>query len=90
MLSNHVQDGELVVPPGRDFAMSDNRDNSADSRYWGLVPSENVYGKPLWVYWSFDAPTDVLLDRFSPNSLVSFALGFFTKTRWERIPKRVP
>ncbi|MEZ5391560.1 MAG: signal peptidase I [Bryobacterales bacterium] len=89
MLGEHVQSGELVVPPDHYFALGDNRDNSSDSRFWGLVPRENIYGRPLLVYWSFDAPTEVLLDRFSPNSLLSFASGFFTKTRWERFPRLV-
>ena len=37
--------------------MGDNRENSADSRYWGFVPRDYVVGKPLLVYWSYDAPT---------------------------------
>ena len=56
----HVKDGELVVPPDSFFAMGDNRDNSLDSRYWGFVPRENIIGKPLIIYWSYDAPTDQL------------------------------
>jgi signal peptidase I len=50
------------VPPGSYFAMGDNRDNSLDSRYWGCVPRENIIGKPLIVYWSYDAPTEALLN----------------------------
>jgi signal peptidase I len=90
MLAEHVHDGELVVPAGYYFAMGDNRDNSSDSRFWGLVPRENIYGKPLLIYWSFDAPTEVQLNRFAPESLLTFARGFFTQTRWDRIPTRVP
>ena len=54
--------GELVVPAGIYFAMGDNRDNSLDSRYWGLVPRENIMGKPAIIFWSYDAPTEDLQD----------------------------
>jgi signal peptidase I len=47
--------GELVVPDGRYFALGDNRGNSADSRAWGFVPRANIIGRPLLVYWSWDA-----------------------------------
>ncbi len=60
MLLNHVTNGEVVVPPNSYFAMGDNRDSSLDSRYWGFVPRENIIGKPLVIYWSYDAPTDQL------------------------------
>ena len=83
MLDHHVVNGEVVVPPGHYFAMGDNRDNSADSRYWGFVPSENIKGKPLLVYWSYDAPTEDLVD-FTAGHFVDLVLHFFTKTRWRR------
>ncbi|MBL8226818.1 MAG: signal peptidase I [Bryobacterales bacterium] len=83
MLRNHVKDGELVVPPGMYFAMGDNRDNSEDSRFWGFVPRENIIGKPLLVYWSYDAPTENLMG-YSIGHFVDIATNFFSKTRWDR------
>ncbi|MGH7556534.1 MAG: signal peptidase I [Gemmatimonadota bacterium] len=44
--------GPIVVPPESYFVMGDNRDNSADSRYWGFVPEDAIKGRPLVVYFS--------------------------------------
>ena len=57
---NHLEDGDLVVPPGKYFMMGDNRHDSLDSRYWGFVPRENILGRPLFNYWSFETPDDQL------------------------------
>jgi signal peptidase I len=83
MLDHCVVNGDVVVPPGSYFAMGDNRDNSIDSRYWGFVPRENIIGKPLVIFWSYDAPTEDLVD-YTANHFIDLARNFFTKTRWDR------
>ena len=88
MLANNVVNGELVVPPDSYFAMGDNRDNSLDSRYWGFVPRENIVGKPLVIFWSYDAPTEEWVGN-AGNHYLDLAKNFFFKTRWNRTLKMV-
>jgi signal peptidase I len=90
MLLKHVMNGHLVVPAGQYFAMGDNRDNSQDSRFWGLVPRENIIGKPLVIFWSYDAPTEHIADgNINLDHVLDLAQHFFTKTRWKRTLKLV-
>jgi signal peptidase I len=64
--------GPIVVPADSFFMMGDNRDSSYDGRYWGFLPRSNVRGRPLLVYFSYDA-----------NSWRS--LPFLTAVRWNRL-----
>jgi signal peptidase I len=82
------QGEDLVVPPDSYFGMGDNRDESYDSRYWGFIPRENIIGRPLFVYWSFETPADQwqkteISDRI--QFLGHVALHFFDETRWRRM-----
>jgi len=64
--------GPIVVPPDSFFMMGDNRDSSYDGRYWGFLPRKNVRGRPLVVYFSYDASS-------------WRALPFLTAVRWGRL-----
>ncbi len=85
MLANHVVNGEVVVPAGYYFAMGDNRDSSLDSRYWGFVPRGNIIGKPVLIYWSYDASTEALSrPAVSLDHVLDMVQHFPSKTRWRR------
>ncbi|HVB29580.1 MAG TPA: signal peptidase I [Terriglobia bacterium] len=80
----------LHVPKGYLFVLGDNRDNSLDSRFWGFVPLPNVVGEPLFVYWSYDAPTQDWIDDHWSDRLkfdASILWNFVDKTRWSRLGK---
>ena len=55
--------GPITVPPGKYFAMGDNRDESYDSRFWGFVDKDKIRGKAWVIYWSWDGPSDIRFSR---------------------------
>ncbi len=64
--------GPVVVPHDSLFVMGDNRDGSYDGRYWGFLPRINLRGRPLLVYFSYDA------ESFQ-------RMAFLTEVRWKRL-----
>src|SRR2546425_2650346 len=82
--------GPLTIPEGQYFVMGDNRDNSLDSREWGLVPRDHIIGRGLLVYWSFEGaePDGARAASRRPESglrrILSSAGAIFTRTRSDR------
>lgn len=88
VVSAHKQGEDLVIPPDSYFGMGDNRDDSLDSRFWGFIPRENIIGRPLFIYWSFETPEDQY-QRTSMGERSAFVfhvvVHFFDETRWRRM-----
>ena len=68
---------EFVVPAGHYFMMGDNRDNSSDSRYWGFAPKENIVGKAvaIWMSFDFDRTKDDFLPHWIPTGIRFSRIG---------------
>jgi signal peptidase I len=75
--------GPQVVPPGHILVLGDNRDNSRDGRFWGFLPIDQVKGRALLVYWSYEATRE----EYHRTGLVAWVkdtLSAFGRTRWKR------
>ena len=87
-MRDHIEGEDIVVPQDSYFGMGDNRDVSLDSRYWGFIPRENIIGRPMFIYWSFETPPNQYL-RTSAGDRLGFmahvVIHFFDETRWKRM-----
>ena len=81
--SDTVDWGPEVVPPGRLLVLGDNRDNSRDSRSWGFLPRDQVKGRAVLVYWSYEA-TKGDYQRTGYLAWLRDTVTAFGKTRWNR------
>jgi signal peptidase I len=87
-IREYIQGDELVVPPGKYFAMGDNRDHSLDSRYWGFVDRDAIMGRPFLIYWSINANSS----DYGSSTFAERIIGIFdtlmhlpARTRWNRM-----
>jgi signal peptidase I len=91
-IKKYVRGEEIIVPPGKYFAMGDNRDRSQDSRYWGFVDRDAIMGRPFLIYWSVEASSadygqSTFLERL--KSVVDTLLHLPQRTRWSRMLRTV-
>ncbi|MFT5677233.1 MAG: signal peptidase I [Paraglaciecola sp.] len=75
-----TQVDEWIVPEGQYFVLGDNRDNSTDGRYWGFVPDENLVGKAvaIWISFEFDRVPSSWIPAWIPTGVRFSRVGGIT------------
>lgn len=68
VVSSEGKQWQVTVPEGHYFMMGDNRDRSADSRFWGFVPDENLAGKAVYIW--MHKPAGLTLPTFDRNGAI--------------------
>ncbi len=76
--------GPIVVPQGKYWVMGDSRKNSQDSRFWGLLDEDLVYGRASFVFYSIDS-----IEAFWLFELIKHPIDFWKHVRWNRFFKKL-
>lgn len=91
-IKKYIRGDEIIVPPGKYFAMGDNRDHSLDSRYWGFVDRDAIMGRPFLIYWSVEANSgDYGQSTFWQRlkGILDTLIHLPQRTRWSRMLRTV-
>ena len=90
-LMARLESSDGVIPEGFYFLMGDNRNNSQDSRFWGLVPKELIEGRAYWVWWSYgeDLGSHNLSGFNFIKTYLRYPITFWTRTHWSESFTRI-
>jgi signal peptidase I len=87
-MRRNIRHGQLDIPAGQYFVLGDNRNDSLDSRYWGLVPRQNIVGEPFLVYFSVVTASRSEITGITSDGLAhqhEWWNGVAGAVRWSRI-----
>jgi len=76
--------GPFIVPEGKCWGMGDNRRGSYDSRFWGFLDLDRIFGRASCVLYSIDSIEDFWLFEF-----IKHPIDFWKRVRWNRFFKKV-